>query len=86
MKLYLAGNFPIMGSIEKERLFQDYMKKNHHTCYRLGSFYYKKYLNNLLCLKDEENGKTCQEKTRKKRTKTNSKKIKRKSLPKIKNT
>lgn len=51
MELYLAGNFVIMGDKEKEKTFQ---KRLGEDCLRLGSFFYKKELNVLLSLKDEE--------------------------------
>jgi hypothetical protein len=50
MKMYLAGNFVIMGDKEKEKEFQSRLE----PCLRLGTFFYKKELNTLLSIKKEK--------------------------------
>jgi hypothetical protein len=50
MRMYLAGNFVIMGDKEKEKEFQSRLE----PCLRLGTFFYKKELNTLLSIKKEQ--------------------------------
>jgi hypothetical protein len=51
MILYLAGNFPVMNDLEKEREMRRYvLKKGYPTYNRLVSFYHKKGAENVLTL------------------------------------
>lgn len=77
MKLFLAGNFVIMGEKEKEKAFQTALGKE---CCRLGSFFYKKEMDIVTELKGEENEN--KEKINKK-SPTNSKRIIKRRTAKI---
>lgn len=72
MKLYLAGNFVIMGTKEKEKNFRKTLGSDYH---RLCAFFYKKEADILMDLKEEElsNEKTRTVKRIRKRKTRNSK-------------
>lgn len=51
MKLYLAGNFVIMGDKEKEKEFRKTLGSDYH---RLCAFFYRKEADVLMDIKEEE--------------------------------
>lgn len=53
MKLFLAGNFPLMSKIEKEREMKDYVLSRSSSYNRLASFFYVKGAENLVTVKGE---------------------------------
>jgi len=54
MILYLAGNFPLLNNIKKEREFMDKLLSQGRPYHRLVSFYYPKTCKNVLQLKEEK--------------------------------
>jgi hypothetical protein len=54
MKIYFAGNFPVMKNPELEKQFRDKVLESHPEYRRLLSFYYKKDIQNLIDIKKEE--------------------------------
>ena len=54
MKIYFAGNFPVMKNPELEKQFRDRVLEIHPEYRRLLSFYYKKDIQNLINIKKEE--------------------------------
>jgi len=54
MKIYFAGNFPVMKNPELEKQFRDTVLDIEPEYRRLVSFYYKKDIQNLLDIKKEE--------------------------------
>ena len=54
MKIYFAGNFPLMGNKELEMQFRDKVLETEPEYRRLLSFYYKKDITNLIDIKKEE--------------------------------
>ncbi len=57
MRIYFAGNFPVMKDPELEKQFRDKVLENHPEYRRLLSFYYRKDIKNLISIKEEENGR-----------------------------
>jgi len=53
MKLFLAGNFPLMSNIEKEREMKDYVFSKDAPYNRLASFFYTKGAANLVEIRSE---------------------------------
>lgn len=57
MKLFLAGNFPLMSKPEEERRMKDYVSERGFDYNRLVSFFYDKGAENVLGIKEEvQNG------------------------------
>ena len=54
MKIYFAGNFPLMKNKELEMEFRDKVLETEPEYRRLLSFYYKKDIKNLIDIKKEE--------------------------------
>ena len=54
MKIYFAGNFPLMKDKELEMQFRDRVLETEPEYRRLVSYYYKKELKNLIEIKREE--------------------------------
>jgi hypothetical protein len=54
--LYLAGSFPHLYSIKKEKALRDLIEKSGHEYHRLVSFYYGRTCNTILTLKGERVG------------------------------
>ena len=54
MKIYFAGNFPLMKDKELEMQFRDKVLETEPEYRRLLSFYYKKDIKNLIDIKKEE--------------------------------
>jgi hypothetical protein len=54
MKLYLAGNFPVMKDPEKEREFRDEALLLAPTWNRLLSYYYPKDIQTVIDMRREE--------------------------------
>jgi len=54
MKIFMAGNFPLMKSKEDEKKMRDKILSSGNQYRRLISFYYKKDIKNLLDLRKEE--------------------------------
>ena len=54
MKIYLAGNFPLMKDKEEEKRMRDLILKSAPCYRRLISFYYEKDVQTVLDLKEEE--------------------------------
>ena len=54
MRIYFAGNFPVMKNPELEKQFRDKVLESHPEYRRLLSFYYKKDIQNLIDIKKEE--------------------------------
>jgi len=54
MKIYFAGNFPVMKNPELEKQFRDKVLESHPEYRRLLSFYYIKDIQNLIDIKKEE--------------------------------
>jgi hypothetical protein len=54
MKIYFAGNFPLMKDPELEKQFRDKVLETEPEYRRLLSFYYKKDIKNLIDIKKEE--------------------------------
>jgi len=50
-RIYFAGNFPMLSKIEREKKTQKIILKEFKNYRRLGSFYYKKYMDKLLEIK-----------------------------------
>jgi hypothetical protein len=49
MRLYMAGNFPVMNDLNKERAMKDYvLKKGYPNYNRLVSFYHIKGAKNVI--------------------------------------
>jgi len=53
MKIYFAGNFPLMKDKELEKQFRDKVLETEPEYRRLLSFYYKKDIKNLIDIKKE---------------------------------
>ena len=53
MKLYFAGNFPMMKDPEKEKSTRDKILSLYPKYRRLVSFFFKKDAENLIRIKDE---------------------------------
>lgn len=58
MKLFLAGNFPLLNDIDKERVFMNRILDNGRDYNRLVSFFYPKTCETVLTLRKEMKGKT----------------------------
>jgi hypothetical protein len=54
MKIYFAGNFPLMKNKELEKQFRDKVLETQPEYRRLLSYYYKKDIKNLIDIKKEE--------------------------------
>lgn len=54
MKIFLAGNFPLMKDKELERKMRDIVCQHTDSYRRLISYYYEKDIQNLLDLREEE--------------------------------
>ena len=54
LKIYFAGNFPLMKNPELEKKFRDKVLESEPEYRRLLSFYYKKDIQNLISMKKEE--------------------------------
>jgi len=54
MKLYLAGNFPVMKDPKKERAFRDKALTITNEYHRLLSYFYKKDIQTVMDMKREE--------------------------------
>ena len=54
MKIYFAGNFPLMKNPELEKQFRDKVLEGEPEYRRLLSFYYKDDIKNLIDMKKEE--------------------------------
>ena len=54
MKIYFAGNFPLMKDPELEKQFRDKVLEGEPEYRRLLSFYYKDDIKNLIDMKKEE--------------------------------
>jgi hypothetical protein len=50
----MAGNFPVMNDIQKERAMKEYVLKNGYSSYnRLASFYHIKGAENVIKVSEE---------------------------------
>ena len=58
MVLYLAGNFPLLNDINKEREFMRSIHNRQKSYHRLVSYFYPKTVDTVLQLKKEENNGT----------------------------
>lgn len=54
MKLYFAGNFPLMNSLKDEMLFRDRVLEECPQYRRLVSYFFAKGIQNILTMKREE--------------------------------
>ena len=54
MKIYFAGNFPLMKNPDLEKKFRDRVLNVESEYRRLLSYYYEKDITNLLDIKKEE--------------------------------
>ena len=54
MKLYFAGNFPVMKNPELEKSFRDKVLETEDEYRRLLSFFYEKDIQTLIDIKKEE--------------------------------
>ena len=54
MKIYFAGNFPLMKNPKLEKQFRDKVLETQPEYRRLLSYYYKKDIKNLIDIKKEE--------------------------------
>lgn len=53
MKIYFAGNFPLMGNPKKEKEMFDRVVSANNTYGRLITFFYPKYAQTILNIKQE---------------------------------
>jgi hypothetical protein len=58
MKLYFAGNFPLMNSLEDEKKFRDRILQDCPEYRRLVSYFFEKGIQNILTMKREERNGT----------------------------
>jgi len=57
LKLYMAGNFPVMNDIEAERKMKNFVLiKGYPKYLRLVSFYHEKGARNVLRIRRESSG------------------------------
>jgi len=54
MKIYFAGNFPVLKNPKLEKQFRDKVLETQPEYRRLISYYYKKDIQNLINIKKEE--------------------------------
>lgn len=54
MKLYFAGNFPLMNSLEDEKRFRNRVWEDCPEYRRLVSYFFEKGIQNILTMKREE--------------------------------